>query len=176
MFYVQNISTYEFQGEGGDVHGPQYIFCLLLKKRKKYKSMTYTKIKFYIIFIDIFFLWWIIKNLGKGGPKISEKGGARRRYNWATMSRVAPCDTPHTVWIISLPLRKEGTLSQKYYAFFYYSFPNIYFFYTSKDYSPTVFIMEWWDSAFCSGITPLQKYFFRFFELFYLKFLKQYCI
>ena len=28
-----------------------HIFCLLLKKRKQYKSMTYTKIKFYIILI-----------------------------------------------------------------------------------------------------------------------------
>ena len=56
MFYVQNISLHmNFRGEGGDVHGAQYIFCLLLKKLKKYKSMTYTKIKFYIIFIDIFF-------------------------------------------------------------------------------------------------------------------------
>ena len=37
------IDIYEFQGYRGDVHGPLYIFFLLLKKKhKKYKSMTYT--------------------------------------------------------------------------------------------------------------------------------------
>ena len=44
----KHIDIYEFQGVwGGEgVHIPQYIFCLLLKKKqKKYKSMTYTKIK-----------------------------------------------------------------------------------------------------------------------------------
>ena len=46
------VDIYEFgrvQG-GGDVHILPFIFCLLLKKRKKYKSTTYTKIKFCIIF------------------------------------------------------------------------------------------------------------------------------
>ena len=39
-------------GWAGVLHGSPYIFCLLFIKRKKYKkSMTYTKIKFYIIFI-----------------------------------------------------------------------------------------------------------------------------
>ena len=44
MFYVQNISIYmNFGGDGVDIHGPLYIFCLLLKKhKKKFKSMTYT--------------------------------------------------------------------------------------------------------------------------------------
>ena len=37
------IDIYEFSGIwGGDIHGPPYIFYLLFKKRKKYKSMTYT--------------------------------------------------------------------------------------------------------------------------------------
>ena len=37
MFYVENISIYmNFGGgTGGDVHIPQYIFCLLFKKMKK---------------------------------------------------------------------------------------------------------------------------------------------
>ena len=31
--YVQNISIHmNFGGYGGDVHGPPYIYCLLLKK------------------------------------------------------------------------------------------------------------------------------------------------
>ena len=52
MFYVQNILIYKnFGGYGLDVHIPPYIFSLLLKKTEKYKSMTYTKIKFYIILI-----------------------------------------------------------------------------------------------------------------------------
>ena len=46
------IDIYEFQvGTERDEHIPQYIFCLLLKKQKKYKSMTHTEIKFYIILI-----------------------------------------------------------------------------------------------------------------------------
>ena len=37
------INIYEFQGVmGGDIHGPPFIFCLLLKNEKKYKSTTYT--------------------------------------------------------------------------------------------------------------------------------------
>ena len=36
MFDVQNISIYmNFGGYVGDVHIPQYIFCLLLKKTEK---------------------------------------------------------------------------------------------------------------------------------------------
>ena len=46
------INIYEFGWDGGDVHIPPFIFCLLFKKRKKYTSMTYTKIKFYIILIS----------------------------------------------------------------------------------------------------------------------------
>ena len=45
------MNIYEFRGVWGDVYIPPYIFCLLLKKQKKYKRMTYTKIKFYIILI-----------------------------------------------------------------------------------------------------------------------------
>ena len=41
------IDIYEFQwGYGRDVYGPPYIFLLL---KKKYKSMTYAWIKFYIL-------------------------------------------------------------------------------------------------------------------------------
>ena len=41
---------------GGGVRDPPYISCLLFKKMwKTYKSMTYTKIKFYIILIYNFF-------------------------------------------------------------------------------------------------------------------------
>ena len=36
MFYVQNISIYmNFRGDGSEVDGPPYIFCLLLKKTEK---------------------------------------------------------------------------------------------------------------------------------------------
>ena len=34
MFYVQNILIYMNYG-GGDVHGPPYVFSLLLKKTEK---------------------------------------------------------------------------------------------------------------------------------------------
>ena len=36
---------------GGMEGIPHSLFVYYSKKRKKYKSMTYTKIKFYIIFI-----------------------------------------------------------------------------------------------------------------------------
>ena len=71
MFYVQNISIYkEFWG----VKGGMYIFhCTFFvyysKKLKKYKSMTYTKIKFYIILISIFFPRMNNKIFRKKGPQ-----------------------------------------------------------------------------------------------------------
>ena len=74
--WPQYISIYKFWGwQGlGIVHGPPYIFCLLLKKRKKCKSITYTKIKFYIILISIFFLGWTIKKLRNWGAKNIRRG------------------------------------------------------------------------------------------------------
>ena len=38
-----------FWGYGEDVRIPPYIFCLLFKKKKKYKIMINTQIKFDII-------------------------------------------------------------------------------------------------------------------------------
>ena len=36
MFYILNISIYiNFGGYGGDIHGPPYIFCLLIKKMEE---------------------------------------------------------------------------------------------------------------------------------------------
>ena len=85
MFYVQNISINMNLGlDGGKVHGPPYIFCSLLKKRKKYTSMTYTK---RILHHFDYFFFFRMNN------KKNTKRGARSRCNWATMSRVAPCDT-----------------------------------------------------------------------------------
>ena len=52
MFYVQNISIYmNLGGMGGAYIFHCTFFVYYFKKRKKYKSMTYTKIKFYIILI-----------------------------------------------------------------------------------------------------------------------------
>ena len=57
-----------FGGAQGDVHGGPYIFCSLLKKKRiKYKSMTYTKIKFHIILIKIFFPRMNNKKIKKRG-------------------------------------------------------------------------------------------------------------
>ena len=130
MFHGQNISIYIYilgVAVGGCVHGPPYIFCLLLKKWKKQKSMTYTKIKIYIVQISFIFLE-LIKKLRKGAPNLKERG-ARSRCSRANMSRVASCGTPTTVWTISLPLRKEGTRCQKYLLFFIMHFPTLTFSY-----------------------------------------------
>ena len=36
IFYVQYISIYiHFGGDGGDVHGPPYIFLVIIKKTEK---------------------------------------------------------------------------------------------------------------------------------------------
>ena len=70
VLYPKYIDIYEFGvGYGGDVHIPPHIFCLLFKKQKKYKSMTYTKIKFYIISIYIFFPGMNNKKFMKRGPR-----------------------------------------------------------------------------------------------------------
>ena len=55
-------------GTAGDIHIPPSFFCLLFKKQKKYKSITYTKIKFYITLIDFFFLRMNNKKCTKKGP------------------------------------------------------------------------------------------------------------
>ena len=63
------IGICEFWGvQGGEVHIPPYIFCLLFKKTEKYKSMTYTKIQFYIILI-FFFQRINNKKITKRGPR-----------------------------------------------------------------------------------------------------------
>ena len=49
MLNVQNISIYMHFG-GGRRGSPVHFLFNIKKKQKKYKSMTYTKIKFYIIF------------------------------------------------------------------------------------------------------------------------------
>ena len=52
MFYIQNISIYmNFAGDGGMYMAHRIFFVYYSKKRKKCNSITYTKIKFYIIFI-----------------------------------------------------------------------------------------------------------------------------
>ena len=68
MFYGQNISIYKFRGWQGDKHGIPYIFCSLFKNGK-YKSMTYTKIKFYIL---IFFSRMHNKKIKKRGTGVAE--------------------------------------------------------------------------------------------------------
>ena len=42
--------------QGGCTYSTIHFLFIILKKQKKYKSMTYTKIKFYIILIYIFFI------------------------------------------------------------------------------------------------------------------------
>ena len=72
MFYLQNISIYmNFGGYGrGEIHIKLYIFLFIIQKKwNKYKSMTYTKIKFYIILIKKNFLGWIINFLWKRGSR-----------------------------------------------------------------------------------------------------------
>ena len=113
---------------GGGVH--RTCFVKYSKKRKKYKRMTYTKIKLYIILIYIFFPRINNKKIKKNGPpKNFKNGAARRRFNYAKMSRVVSYDTPHTVWTIFLPLRKEGTLCQneltKIYQHLHFNTSNI---------------------------------------------------
>ena len=49
MFYVQNISIYM---NLGGIGRETLYFLFIVKKKKQYKSMTYTKIKFYIILIS----------------------------------------------------------------------------------------------------------------------------
>ena len=52
MFYVQNTSIYmNFGEDGGMDMAHRTFFVHYSKKRKKCKSMTYTKIKFNIILI-----------------------------------------------------------------------------------------------------------------------------
>ena len=58
MFYVQNISIYmnlEGYGGGGCTYSTVHFLFIIKRNGKKYKSITYTKIKFYIILISIFF-------------------------------------------------------------------------------------------------------------------------
>ena len=57
-----------WDGEGTDGI-PHSLFVHYSKKQKKYKSMTYTKIKFYIIFFRTIFPRMNNKNFTKRGPK-----------------------------------------------------------------------------------------------------------
>ena len=63
------IDIFKFRGGRGIE-----VLVYYSKNRKKYKRKTYTKIKFYIIFIPFFFLWSIIKKLRNMGPKNLRKG------------------------------------------------------------------------------------------------------
>ena len=65
---LKYIDKSEFRGDGGDAHGPLYIFCLLLKKWKKYKSMTFKSNSTSFWFKD-FFLRINNKNFTKRGPQ-----------------------------------------------------------------------------------------------------------
>ena len=71
MFYVQNISIYKnFGGYVGErPYSTVHFLFIIKKKRKMYKSVTYTKIKFHIILFYIFFF--------RMNNKIFTKGGAR---------------------------------------------------------------------------------------------------
>ena len=65
------IFTYEFGWGvlGGNVHIHRTLFVYYSKKRKEYRSMTYTKIKFYMILISSFFPRMNNKKFRKTGPQ-----------------------------------------------------------------------------------------------------------
>ena len=89
-----------------------HFFVYYKKKLKSTRAWPILKSNSTLFWFNLFPLGWIIKKLRNGDPKYLRKEGAMRRCNWATMSWIAPCDTPHTAWIISLPLRKGGTQCQ----------------------------------------------------------------
>ena len=61
------IDIYEFGGvQGGCTYSTVHFLFIIKKKEKKYKCMTYTKIKFYII---LFFPRMNNKNFRKRGPQ-----------------------------------------------------------------------------------------------------------
>ena len=124
MFYVQNISIYIWISGGRDVHGPPYIFCLLLKKRKKYKSMTYTKSN-----STSFFFSRTNKKNNKSGPQNFKERGAKRRCNWANMSRVVPCDTPTLCGQSPCLWGRRGLGERNILFFFFIHFPTLTFSY-----------------------------------------------
>ena len=62
----------------GDVHGPPYIFCLLLRKTEKStRAWPILKSNYTSFWFKEFYPWWIIKKLGKGGLKTLRKGGGQ---------------------------------------------------------------------------------------------------
>ena len=64
------IDIYEFGGYGRGMYTFQCTFFVYYSKKwKKYKSTTYTKIKFYIILISIFFPSMNNKIFRKRGPQ-----------------------------------------------------------------------------------------------------------
>ena len=63
------IDIYEFGGYGGMYIFHRTFFVYYSKKRKKYKSMTYTKIKFYIILISNLFTRMNNKKIRKRGSQ-----------------------------------------------------------------------------------------------------------
>ena len=63
------IDIYEFGGYVGACIFHRTFFVYYSKKRKKYKSMTYTKIKLSSFWFDKFFSWMNNTNFTKRGPK-----------------------------------------------------------------------------------------------------------
>ena len=148
MFYVQNISIYMNNGEvGGDVHFPPCIFVYYSKKNEKVQEHDlYWNQILHHFDLNNFFLGLIIKKLRKGSPEILIKGGARRRCNWAKMSRVAPCDTPTLCGQSACLWGKNGLGARNiFYFFIFHSFHNIYLFILQIYTPPPVLIIEWWD-------------------------------
>ena len=55
-------------GGMGDVHGPLYIFCLLIKKTEKVQDYDLYLNQIQRFDLNFFFLEWIIQFLWKGVP------------------------------------------------------------------------------------------------------------
>ena len=76
------IDIYEFGGYGGMYIFHRTYFVYYSKKRKKYKNMTYIKMKFYM---KQFFLGWIIKiyeREAQGGPSPISLQSEYSSSNW----------------------------------------------------------------------------------------------
>ena len=161
MFYGQNTSIYiNFGGDGGGHTWATYHFLFIIQKYgKSTRPWPVLKSNFTSFWFLKKILAWIIKKLRKGGPK-NVQWGARQEnggrqilamLKWAGWRPVMP----HTVWTISLPLRKKGTLCQKdfFFSFIYQHLPfrsSTLFSFYSFHHSMVGQIV------FCSGITHLQ--------------------
>ena len=167
MFYIQNISIYMnfLGGQGGRTWSTVHFVFIIPKKNGK-STRAWPKLK------SNSTSFWFKKNLPRMKNKKNNKmgllnfkeRGARRRCNWAKMSMVALCGTPHTVWTISYPLRNEGTLCQKY-TLFYHSFRSQHLpFHTSNLCSSSSFHHKIVGQvALYPGITRLYSLYFEHF-------------